>query len=157
GVPFRTTGDPVLHIGNPPGQTPAARRRILDAVKGINEQHSAEAADPEIATRIAQYELAFKMQASVPDLMDISKEPKELLAVYGAEPGKGSFANNCLPARRLVARGVRVVELYDADWDHHGGLVTRLPAKCRDVDRGAAALVRDLKRLGLLNDTLVVW
>jgi hypothetical protein len=157
GVQFRTAGDPVLYLGNPPGQGPADRRRVLDAVKGLNELRLADAGDPEIATRTAQYELAFKMQASVPDLMDVSKEPKEVLAAYGAEPGKPSFANNCLLARRLVERGVRVVELYDADWDHHGSLATRLPAKCKDVDRGAAALVKDLKRLGLLDDTLVVW
>jgi hypothetical protein len=157
GVQFRTSGDPVLYLGNPPGQGPADRRRVLDAINGLNELHLADAGDPEIATRIAQYELAFKMQASVPDLMDLSTEPREVLEAYGAQPGKGSFANNCLLARRLVERGVRVVELYDADWDHHGGLTTRLPAKCKDVDRGMAALVKDLKRLGLLEDTLVVW
>jgi hypothetical protein len=157
GVQFRTTGDAVLHLGNPPGQTAADRRRILDAIKKLNEEQLEDAGDPEIATRISQYELAFKMQTSVPDLMDISKEPKEVLESYGAQPGKGSFANNCLLARRLVERGTRVVELYDADWDHHGALATRLPAKCKDVDRGMAALVRDLKRLGMLDDTLVVW
>jgi uncharacterized protein (DUF1501 family) len=157
GVQFRTTGDAVLHLGNPPGQTAADRRRILDAIKKLNEEQLEDAGDPEIATRIAQYELAFKMQTSVPDLMDISKEPKEVLEAYGAQPGKGSFANNCLLARRLVERGARVVELYDADWDHHGALATRLPAKCKDVDRGMAALVKDLKRLGMLDDTLVVW
>jgi hypothetical protein len=157
GVQFRTTGDPVLHLGNPPGQTADDRRRILDAIKQLNEEQLDAVGDPEIATRIAQYELAFKMQTSVPDLMDISKEPKEVLESYEAQPGKGSFANNCLLARRLVERGARVVELYDADWDHHGALATRLPAKCKDVDRGMAALVKDLKRLGMLDDTLVVW
>ena len=157
GVQFRTTGDAVLHLGNPPGQTATDRRRILDTIKKLNEEQLEDVGDPEIATRISQYELAFKMQTSVPDLMDISKEPKEVLEAYGAQPGKGSFANNCLLARRLVERGVRVVELYDADWDHHGALATRLPAKCKDVDRGMAALVKDLKRLGMLDDTLVVW
>jgi uncharacterized protein (DUF1501 family) len=157
GVQFRTTGDPVLHLGNPPGQSAEDRRRILDAIQKLNEEQLESVGDPEIATRIAQYELAFKMQSSVPDLMDISKEPKEVLESYGAQPGKGSFANNCLLARRLVERGARVVELYDADWDHHGALATRLPAKCKDVDRGMSALVKDLKRLGMLDDTLVVW
>ena len=157
GVQFRTTGDPVLHLGNPPGQTPDDRRRILDAIRKLNEEQLDAVGDPEIATRIAQYELAFKMQTSVPDLMDISKEPKEVLESYGAQPGKGSFANSCLLARRLVERGARVVELYDADWDHHNNITTRLPAKCKDVDRGMAALVKDLKRLGMLDDTLVVW
>jgi hypothetical protein len=157
GVQFRTSGDPVLYLGNPPGQAPADRRRVLDATKALNEKQLADVGDPEIATRIQQYELAFRMQASVPDLMDVSKEPKEVLDAYGAVPGKGSFANNCLLARRLVERGVRVVELYDADWDHHNNLPTRLAAKCKDVDRGMAALVKDLKRLGMLDDTLVVW
>ncbi|MBA4062432.1 MAG: sulfatase [Isosphaera sp.] len=157
GVQFRTAGDPVLHLGNPPGQSAEDRRRILDATRKLNEEQLDAAGDPEIATRVAQYELAFKMQASVPDLMDLSKEPREVLEAYGATPGKGSFANNCLLARRLVERGARVVELYDADWDHHNNVATRLPAKCKDVDRGAAALVKDLKRLGMLDDTLVVW
>jgi hypothetical protein len=157
GVQFRTTGDAVLHLGNPPGQAPADRRRILDAAKALNEKQLADVGDPEIATRIRQYELAFRMQASVPDLMDISKEPKKVLESYGAVPGKGSFANNCLLARRLVERSVRVVELYDADWDHHNNLSARLAAKCKDVDRPMAALVKDLRRLGMLDDTLVVW
>lgn len=157
GVQFRTTGDAVLHLGNPPGQSVEDRRRILDAIKKLNEEQLEGIGDPEIATRIAQYELAFKMQTSVPDLMDVSKEPKEVLEAYGAQPGKGGFANNCLLARRLVERGTRVVELYDADWDHHNNIATRLPAKCKEVDRGMAALVKDLKRLDMLDDTLVVW
>jgi arylsulfatase A-like enzyme len=117
----------------------------------------ADVGDPEIATRISQYELAFRMQTAVPELTDLSKEPKEVLELYGAKPGQASFANNCLLARRLVERGVRVVELYDADWDHHANLRTSLPKKCGDVDRGMAGLVKDLKRLGMLSDTLVVW
>jgi hypothetical protein len=157
GVQFRTTGDPVLHLSNPEGQTLASRRQLLDAIKQLNEEQQDAIGDPEIATRIAQYELAFKMQMSVPELMDLSKEPKEVLDSYGAMPGKGSFANNCLLARRLVERGTRVVELYDADWDHHGALATRLPAKCKDVDRPMAALIQDLKRLGMLDDTLVIF
>jgi uncharacterized protein (DUF1501 family) len=117
----------------------------------------ASSGDPEIETRIAQYEMAFRMQASVPELMDLSGESSETLELYGATPGKASFANNCLLARRLVERGVRLVELYDSDWDHHGGLETRLPLKCRETDQPMAALITDLKRRGLLQDTLIVW
>lgn len=157
GIPFRSGGDPVLFLGNPRGQNADDRRRILDAVKELNEKQLADVGDPEIATRISQYEMAFRMQTSVPGLMDISREPKEILDLYGAQPGKASFANNCLLARRLVEQGVRVVELYDADWDHHNNLAKRLSAKCRDVDQGMAALVQDLKRRGLLEETLVVW
>jgi hypothetical protein len=157
GIPFRSSGDPVLFLGNPKGQDHDDRRRILDAVKALNEKQLADVGDPEIATRINQYEMAFRMQTSVPGLMDISREPKEVLDLYGAQPGKASFANNCLLARRLVERGVRVVELYDADWDHHNNLAKSLPAKCRDVDQGMAGLVKDLKRRGLLEDTLVIW
>jgi hypothetical protein len=157
GIQFRSGGDPVLFLSNPKGETSAGRRRILDAVKSINEHAFADVGDPEIATRISQYEMAFRMQTSVPGLMDISSEPQSVLDLYGAKPGVASFANNCLLARRLVERGVRVVELYDADWDHHSGLTTRLPAKCRDVDQGMAALVKDLKDRGMLEDTLVIW
>ena len=157
GIPFRSSGDPVLFLGNPPGQASADRRRIYDAVKSLNEQQLVDVGHPEIATRISQYEMAFRMQSSVPELMDIAQEPQSVLDLYGAKPGAASFANNCLLARRLVERGVRVVELYDSDWDHHSGLATRLPAKCRDVDQGMAALITDLKRRGLLDDTLVVW
>ena len=157
GVPFRTSADPVPFLSNPKGQGPADRRRILDAVQELNRAQLADVGDPEIATRISQYELAFKMQSSVPELMDVSKESAATLARYGAVPGKASFAGNCLLARRLVERGVRLVELYDSDWDHHGDLATRLPSKCRDVDRPMAALVADLKQRGLLDETLVVW
>jgi uncharacterized protein (DUF1501 family) len=157
GIQFRPTGDPVLFLSNPAGQSNADRRRIYDAVKSLNERGLADVGDPEIATRIRQYEMAFRMQSSVPELMDISRESAATLDHYGAKPGAASFANNCLLARRLVERGVRVVELYDSDWDHHSGLPTRLPAKCRDVDQPMAALVADLKQRGLLEDTLVIW
>jgi hypothetical protein len=157
GIQFRSSGDPVLFLSNPPGQSAADRRRVLDAVQALNQVQLAEVGDSEIATRIAQYEMAFRMQTSVPELMDISREPPAMLDRYGARPGKPSFANNCLLARRLIERGVRLVELYDSDWDHHGNLPTRLPAKCREVDRPMAALVHDLKQRGLLDDTLVVW
>ena len=123
----------------------------------LNQAQLADVGDPEIATRISQYEMAFRMQTSVPELMDIAQESPETLALYGAQPGKASFANNCLLARRLVERGVRVVQLYDSDWDHHADLATRLPAKCRDVDQACAALIKDLKQRGLLDDTLVIW
>jgi len=157
GVQFRSAGDPVLFLSNPAGHGPSDRRRVLDAVSALNEIEYAEAGDPEIVTRIRQYEMAYRMQASVPELMDIARESRETLALYGATPGKASFANNCLLARRLVERGVRIVELYDSDWDHHSNLVDRLRAKCNDVDRGMSALVKDLKRRGLLDETLVIW
>ena len=157
GVQFRSSGEPVLFLNNPGGYSSADRRRVIDTVQQLNQAQLADMGDPEIATRISQYEMAFRMQTSVPELMDISKEPKETLALYGAEPGKASFANNCLLARRLVERGVRMVQLYDADWDHHADIATRLPRKCGDVDQGMAALVTDLKQRGLLDDTLVIW
>ena len=157
GVQFRGSGEPVLFLDNPKNHSAADRRQVLDTVRALNQAQLADVGDPEIATRIEQYELAFRMQTSVPELMDISTESRATLELYGAEPGKASFANNCLLARRLVERGVRLVQLYDADWDHHNNLATRLPVKCRDVDRGMAALVRDLKQRGLLDDTLVIW
>jgi hypothetical protein len=157
GIQFRSSGDPVLFLSSPPGQTPTDRRRIFDAVKSLNERQLADVGDPEIATRIRQYEMAYRMQSSVPELMDISRESAATLERYGAKPGAASFANNCLLARRLVERDVRVVELYDSDWDHHAGLSARLPAKCRDVDQPMAALVADLKQRGLLDETLVIW
>jgi uncharacterized protein (DUF1501 family) len=130
---------------------------VLDAVKALNEQQLGVVGDPEIATRISQYEMAYRMQTSVPELMDIQEENQATLDMYGAQPGKASFANNCLLARRLVERGVRMVQLFDSDWDHHGGLKQRLTAKAKDVDRPMAALVRDLKQRGLLDETLVIW
>ena len=157
GVPFRGSGDPVLFLSNPEGHGRQDRRRVLDAVNALNEQSLKIIGDPEIATRISQYEMAYRMQASVPELMDISGESAATLKMYGAEPGRASFANNCLLARRLVERGVRMVQLYDSDWDHHGGLDKRLRVKARDVDQPMAALIRDLKSRGLLDETLVVW
>ncbi len=157
GIQFRSSGDPVLFLTNPPGQTTSDRRRILDALKALNENQLADVGDPEIATRISQYEMAFRMQTSVPDLMDIGRESRETLDLYGAKPGESSFANNCLLARRLVERGVRAVELYDADWDHHSNIAKSLPAKCLQVDRGMAALVKDLEQRGLLDETLIIW
>jgi uncharacterized protein (DUF1501 family) len=157
GVQFRGDGEAVLFLNNPPNTSRDDRRRVLDAVRALNQSRLAEVGDPEIATRIAQYEMAFRMQTSVPELMDLNQESRTTLELYGAAPGRASFANNCLLARRLVERGVRVVELYDADWDHHADIAQRLPVKCRDVDRPMAALIRDLKQRGLLADTLVVW
>jgi uncharacterized protein (DUF1501 family) len=157
GIQFRSSGDPVLFLSNPKGQTQSDRERIYDAVKALNTRHLADVGDPEIATRISQYEMAARMQTSVPELTDLSQEPKSVLEMYGAKPGAASFANNCLLARRLIERGVRVVELYDADWDHHAGIATRLPAKCKDVDQGMTALIKDLKARNLLEDTLVIW
>jgi hypothetical protein len=157
GTQFRSTGDPVLFLSNPQGQSAADRRRILDAVQNLNQQQLADIGDPEIATRISQYEMAFRMQTSVPGLMDLTGESQATRDLYGVKPGQGSFANNCLLARRLVERGVRVVELYDADWDHHSNIKKSLPAKCRDVDQAMAALIQDLHQRGLLDDTLIVW
>lgn len=157
GVQFRGSGEPVLFLNNPEGHSRQDRRQVLDAVRALNEERLGLVGDPEIATRLSQYEMAYRMQASVPELMEIAGESKATLAMYGAEPGRASFANNCLLARRLVERGVRMVQLYDSDWDHHGNLDKRLRAKTRDVDQAMAALVRDLKQRGLLEDTLVVW
>ena len=157
GIQFRGSGEPVLFLSNPAGHGNGDRRRVLDAVKALNDQQLATVRDPEIATRISQYEMAYRMQASVPELMDISRENKATLEMYGAEPSKASFANNCLLARRLIERGTRIVQLFDSDWDHHGGLNQRLRAKAKDVDQPMAALIRDLKQRGLLDETLVIW
>jgi len=162
GVRLRSEGDPVLFLSNPPGIDAAARRRSLDAIRALNEKRVAEIGDAEIETRIAQYELAFRMQSSVPELVDFASEAEEVRALYGYEPGKISFANNCLLARRLLERGVRFVQLYHWGWDSHGtspsdDLVTSLPERCRETDRASAALIVDLERRGLLEDTLVFW
>ena len=157
GVPFRSEGESVLYLSNPEGHSSDSRRRVLDAVGSLNKVRLADVGDPEIATRISQYEMAYRMQTSVPELMDIKDESAETLELYGAKPGKGSFANNCLLARRLVERGVRIIELYDSDWDHHNNLDSRLANKCKDIDQAAAALITDLKRRDMLNDTLVIW
>lgn len=157
GTPFRSAGDAVLFLSNPAGVTPERRQRSLAALADLNREHFLQSGDPEIETRISQYELAFRMQTAVPSLMDLRNETQATLELYGAVPGKASFANNCLQARRLIEQGVRIVELYDSDWDHHNGIETRLPDKCRDIDRPIAALINDLKTRGLLEDTLVVW
>ena len=154
---FRSNGDPVLFLTNPEGVRPQDRRRVLDAVRDLNGIRHERLSDPEIAARTEQYELAFRMQRAVPELSDLSQESPGTLAAYGVEQGKPSFAANCLLARRLVERGVRMVQLFDSDWDHHADLERRLPAKCRDVDRPMAALIADLRQRGLLDDTLVVW
>lgn len=157
GVEFRSQGDPVLFLSNPHGVDASRRRRIVDSVNQLNEIQLADVGDPEIATRIQQYEMAFKMQTSVPDLMDLSSEPKSVHAMYGTRPGKSGFADNCLLARRLVERGVRFVQLYDQGWDAHGNLENGLKNKCRQIDQPIAALLKDLKQRGLLDQTLVVF
>jgi len=162
GVQCRTSGDPVLYVSDPPGLDRATRRRSLDALRELNELHHATSGDPETLSRIQQYELAFRMQMSVPEVMDIADEDEATLRLYGAEPGRSSFANNCLLARRLAERGVRFVQLFDWGWDTHGtaphdDIVHQLPLKCRQTDRPIAALLTDLKRRGLLDETLVVW
>jgi uncharacterized protein (DUF1501 family) len=157
GVEFRGSGDPVLYLSNPPGVGPALQSETLDAVNALNRVRLADVGDPEIATRIASYEMAFRMQSSAPELMDLTKESKETLESYGATPGRSSFANNCLLARRLVERGVRFVQLFHEAWDQHGNLVGGLKKNCADTDRAAAALLRDLKQRGLLDETLVIW
>ncbi|MBL9153472.1 MAG: DUF1501 domain-containing protein [Verrucomicrobiales bacterium] len=157
GIEFRSRGDPVLFLSNPAGVSPADRREVVDTVNDLNRLRLADIGDPEIATRIGQYEMAYRMQTSVPELMSISDEPAAVHERYGTEPGKTSFANNCLLARRLVERGVRFVQLFDEGWDHHGNVFGLLPKKAREVDRPIAALISDLKERGLLDDTLVVW
>jgi hypothetical protein len=157
GVQFRGSGDPVLYLSNPKGVDAELQRDSLDAVKKLNQMRLDTVGDPEIATRISSFEMAYRMQTSAPELMDISKEPKHVLEMYGAEPGKPSFANNCLLARRLVERGVRFVQLFHEAWDQHGSLVKDIKINCQDTDQACAALVKDLKQRGMLEDTLVIW
>ena len=158
GVRFSNAGAPVPYLNNPPGMSRAERRALLDDLQEMNAAHLAEYGDPEIDTRITQYEMAYKMQASVPDLLDFTQEPKYVLERYGPDAlKKGTFANNCLIARRLLERGVRFVQLMHSGWDQHGNLFTQLEQQCRDTDAPSAALVTDLKERGLLEDTLVVW
>src|SRR6267378_691697 len=157
GVLFRSSGDPVLYLSNPKGVDAQMQRDSLDAIKSLNQNHLDVVGDPEISTRINSYEMAYRMQTSAPDLMDISKEPKHILEMYGADPAKPSFANNCVLARRLVERGVRFVQLCHEAWDQHGNLVKDLKKNCRDTDQACAALVKDLKQRGLLDDTIVIW
>jgi uncharacterized protein (DUF1501 family) len=157
GVLFRNAGDPVLFLSNPPGVDAEMQRDTLETLGRLNRKRLDVVGDPEIATRINSFEMAFRMQSSAPELMDLSGESKETLEMYGAEPGKASFANNCLLARRLVERGVRFVELFHEAWDHHGGLVGGLKSECGKTDRPCAALIKDLKQRGLLDETLVIW
>jgi len=157
GVQLRAKGDPVLYLTNPPGISPAMQHGDIAAINAMNQQRDALVHDPEIATRIAQYELAFKMQTSVPDLMDLSKEGAKTFELYGCTPGDGSFASNCLLARRLAERGTRFIQLYHKDWDHHGGVKEGIALKALEVDRACMALITDLKQRSMLDDTLVVW
>jgi hypothetical protein len=157
GVEFRSQGDPVLYVNNPPGVDVKSQREVIDAVQSLNRIGNQSYNDPEINTRIAQYELAFKMQMSTPELMDISQEPQHILDMYGTKGGDGSFASNCLLARRLAERGVRFIQLYHRGWDHHGGIKNGAKVTAGFVDQGTAALVRDLKQRGMLDDTLIIW
>jgi hypothetical protein len=162
GVQCRSKGDPVLCVSDPPGMDRSLRRRTLDVLRELNQAQEQRLGHPETATRIAQYELAYRMQIAVPEVMDISREPAETLAEYGAKPGEASFANNCLLARRLLEKGVRFVQLFDWGWDFHGtnegeDIRDGLTKKCAKMDKPVAALIRDLRRSGLLEDTLVVW
>jgi len=157
GVHFHSKGDPVLYVGNPKGVGRADQRQVIDAVNGLNSIRNGRVDDPEIATKIAQYEMAFRMQASVPELVDLKGESKETLEMYGATPGDGSFASNCLLARRLAERGVRFVQLYHRGWDHHGGVKNGVATTGKLVDQASWALVQDLKQRGMLEDTLVIW
>ena len=157
GVEFRSQGDPVLYVKSPNGVNLNNQRQVIDAVQQLNQLGDARFQDPEIRTRIAQYELAFKMQMSAPDLMDLTDESQETLDLYGTKGGDGSFAANCLLARRLAERGVRFIQLYHRGWDHHGGIKQGAQVTAKLVDRGTAALIKDLKQRGMLEDTLVIW
>ncbi len=157
GVEFRSVGDPVMFVRNPDGVSLEHQRDVVDAAIAMNRIADKSLHDPEIATRVSQYELAFRMQTSVPELMDIRDESKETLELYGTKGGDGSFASNCLLARRLAERGVRFIQLYHRDWDHHGSVKSHIEGSAKEVDRGAAALLEDLKRRGMLEDTIVVF
>jgi len=157
GVQLRSKGDPVLYLTNPPGVTRDRQGADVTTINALNRRHESFVEDPEVATRIAQYEMAFAMQASVPGLMDLSAEDAKTMALYGCQPGDGSFASNCLLARRLAERGVRFIQLYHKDWDHHGGLKDGIALKAQEIDRACMALVTDLKQRGLFDDTLIVW
>lgn len=157
GVRFNSVGDAVLYIKNPPGVTNEMQRDSIEAINALNAQADQTLHDPEIQTRIAQYEMAFKMQASVPGLLDMSNEPASVMEMYGAKPGDGSFASNCLLARRLAERGVRFIQLYHRDWDHHNDIKDNMVFKGQEVDQATAALITDLKQRGMLDETLVIW
>lgn len=158
GIQFQSRGDAVHYIGNPEGVGQSTQHQVIEEINRLNGILAEDRIDPEIQTRIAQYEMAFRMQASVPDLTDFSKEPKEMLELYGVkQPGDGSFASNCLLARRLAERGVRMIQLYHRAWDHHGDIEKAMPSAAGDVDQASAALIKDLKQRGLLEDTLILW
>ena len=158
GVSFRSSGDPILFINNPPGVTPDLRRSQLDGLRQMNEMTYAQVGDPETHTRIQQFEMAFRMQASVPELTDVAHEPESTYKLYGDQARKpGSFAFTALLARRLVERGVRFVQIYHNNWDHHGNLAGRMPSQCKDVDQPCYALIQDLKQRGLFDETLIIW
>ncbi|MBM3766712.1 MAG: DUF1501 domain-containing protein [Acidobacteria bacterium] len=157
GVKLNSVGDPVLYIQTPDGLGAGGQRESIEAIAKLNREAGKTLGDPEIETRIAQYEMAFRMQTSVPGLVDMSKEPASVLDAYGAVPGDGSFSSNCLLARRLAERGVRFIQLYHRDWDHHGGVKKNVELKAQEVDKPTAALINDLKQRGMLDDTLVVW
>jgi hypothetical protein len=158
GILFRAAKDPVLYLGNPAGVSVESRRNLLDHLKQLHQEDYQQGADESILSRIGHYEMAFKMQSSIPEASDLSQEPKEVIDSYGPDAANpGSFAANCLLARRLAERGVRFIQLYHQDWDHHGGLPGGLPGLCRETDQPAAALIRDLERTGMLDETLVVW
>ena len=157
GVEFNSTGDPVHYVSNPQGVSRAQQNKLIEVVNKLNRHQNRGLNNPEIQTRIAAYEMAFRMQTAVPDLMDMSNEPKKVLEMYGAKPGDGSFASNCLLARRLAERGVRFIHLYHRGWDHHGGLVKYMNVCCKLTDQPAYALIQDLKQRGMLDETLVIW
>jgi hypothetical protein len=157
GVPFRKSGDPILFLSNPAGVSSKMQRRTLDLIKELNEKRLGAMGDPEIATRINSFEMAYRMQTSAPELMDVAKESPETLKLYGVEPGKPSYAMNCLLARRLIERGVRFVQLFHEGWDHHSEVVKGVKDQTKQTDQASAALVKDLKQRGLLDDTLVIW
>jgi hypothetical protein len=158
GVSFRSQGDPILFINNPPGVSSDVRRTTLDGINELNRLTAKTVGDPEIHTRIAQYEMAFRMQGSVPELTDLTKEPDSTWGLYGDEAKKpGTFANTALMARRLVERGVRFVQVYHNNWDHHGNVAGRMPSQCKDIDQPCAGLIKDLTSRGLLDSTLIIW
>jgi uncharacterized protein (DUF1501 family) len=157
GVPFRSQGDPILHVSNPAGFDNRAQRESLDLIRDLNLVNHKTVGDPEITTRISAYEMAYRMQAHAPELMDFKQESKATIDMYGAKPGSGNFATNCLTARRLIERGVRFVQVYEPGWDHHSNVEGGVKKKAKDIDQASAALINDLKQRGLLEDTLVIW
>jgi hypothetical protein len=157
GIELRSQGAPVLYVKNPGGVSEGRQSDVIQTVQALNRINQDQIDDPEVATRIAQYEMAFRMQSSVPDLVDISNEPRSVLDLYGTRGGDGSFASNCLLARRLAERGVRCIQLYHRDWDHHGAIKKHVKGTAAEVDRASAALIKDLKQRGMLDETLVIW